>query len=196
MKKRLLAGIALLLSSGVCAQNYNAVRRMEYEVGIGLNKGHGLYGTAAKPRIQLYAEIRMNMKDSPFDIGLQGMLGYFERQRSAGYFGWQSDSGWSETIRSKSLVTCADYNLRRWKNIAPFVGLGIGMSAIEDEYGVGAECPERYYDTAFVLNPRIGAEFFNHLRITVEYKRMQREYSFFGFDIGVVFGGGYKKPKK
>lgn len=196
MKKLLIAGIALLLSSGIYAQNYNAVRRMEYELGIGLNKGHEFNGAAAKTRIQIYAEIRMNVKDSPFDIGLQGMFGYFERQRNTGNFIWQSDSGWSETMRSGSLVTFADYNFRRWKNIAPFVGLGIGMSAIEDEYGVGAECPERYYDTAFVLNPRIGVEFFNHLRITVEYKRMQREYSFFGFNIGVVFGGGYKKPKK
>lgn len=195
MKKLLIAGLALLLWQGIRAQNYNAVRRMEYEIGIGLNKGHALDGAAAKPRIQLYAEIRMNMKDSPFDVSLQGMIGYFDRDKG-GDFIWQTDPVWSETMWSRSLVTFADYNFRRWKHIAPFVGLGIGMSAIEEEYGVGAECPERYYDTAFVLNPRVGVEFFNHLRITVEYKLMRKEYSFFGFNIGGVFGGGYKKPKK
>ena len=40
---------------------------------------------------------------------------------------------------------------------------------------------------------RIGAEFIHHIRLTVDYKLINKKSSFFGVTIGGVIGGGKKK---
>jgi len=42
-------------------------------------------------------------------------------------------------------------------------------------------------------SPRVGAEFFNRIRLTMDYKLLPKEYTFLGVSLGFVFGGGPKK---
>ena len=83
MKKLLVLSLLFFVSWSVPAQNYNHVRRMEFEVGMGVSKAHKIDGAAAKAGMQLYLETRMNVVDTPFDVGLQIMLGAFDRKQSA-----------------------------------------------------------------------------------------------------------------
>jgi hypothetical protein len=99
-----------------------------------------------------------------------------------------------------SLVTFVDHNWRGWRRVSLFAGAGVGMSAVDWEFYEYRSDLERavwdtYRDRSFVFNPRVGAEFFNRVRLTVEYKWMvtASEYSFFGLTVGGVFGGGRKR---
>lgn len=53
-----------------------------------------------------------------------------------------------------------------------------------------------YKDNTHVFCPRVGVEFINRIRLTAEYRIMKKEYSFFGLNLGVVFGGGYMNKRK
>lgn len=64
-----------------------------------------------------------------------------------------------------------------------FAGGGIGRAVIE---GVATLC----------LMPRIGGEFFHHLRLTADYKwisRLPDNYGYWSCTMGIVLGGGHKK---
>lgn len=189
MKKLLVLSLLFFVSRSVPAQNYNHVRRMEFEVGMGVSKAHKIDGAAAKAGMQLYLETRMNVVDTPFDVGLQIMLGAFDRKPNYAEY--------EQTIRYRGIMSFgADYNLRRWKHVAPFVGIGLGMAFVDNTYSPYKSASRREeitdYDRSVVFNPRIGVELFSHLRITAEYKWMKKDYSFFGFNVGFVFGGGRK----
>lgn len=192
MKKIIISFILAVVSfAGANAQNNN-VRRVEFEIGAGFNKGAEINGAKADLGIYMFMEARLNVIETPFDVGLQTMITAISRGEDI--------YGRDYIARFRgSLTTFVDYNFRRWKNIAPFVGLGIGFTGVNGEYSWSA--PELgsgrdsaiVFDRSFILNPRIGVEFFDHLRITFEYKLMRREYSYFGISIGGVLGGGQKK---
>lgn len=190
MKKYVVLIVLTMVSFGLNAQNYNDVKRVEFEIGGGFITGTKIDGGIPQIGMQLFAETRLNVTGTPFDVGLQASFGYFNRKENM--FGYETD------VRNRgTLVTFVDYNFRKWKRTALFGGLGIGMSAVNYEYSwIDEETDRRNHDTAFdrsfVVNPRIGVELWNHLRITAEYKLMKREYSYFGLNIGGVFGGGYR----
>ncbi len=164
---------------------------MEYEAGIGVNKAHKINGAVAEAGLQLYLETRRNIIDTPFDVGVQAMLGSFDRKPDYALY--------EHTIRYRgTLVFLTDYNLRKWKRVQPFVGLGIGMSFVDDTYAryepdLSRRMEQTSYDRSFVFNPRIGVELFSHLRATAEYRWMKKGYSYFGFNVGFVLGGGLRK---
>ncbi|MEG0807612.1 MAG: hypothetical protein RR410_04595 [Alistipes sp.] len=191
MKKLLISGVFVLLVISAYTQNYNSVRRMEYEVGIGVNKAHKINEAVAKAGLQLYLETRMNIIDTPFDIGVQALFGSFDRKPDYALY--------EHTIRYRgTLVFLTDYNLRKWKRVQPFVGLGLGMSFVDDTHSryepdMSRRMEQTSYDRSFVFNPRIGVELFSHVRVTAEYKWMKKDYSYFGFNLGFVFGGGLRR---
>jgi hypothetical protein len=45
----------------------------------------------------------------------------------------------------------------------------------------------------FILSPRIGVEFFRHVRLTCYSKICMKAYNNVGLSIGYAFGGGLKK---
>ena len=70
------------------------------------------------------------------------------------------------------------------KKISYFFGGGLGMytSRING-----------YTDAGMCFMPRAGAEFFNRLRLTADYKwNLQGTYDYLNFSVGFVIGGGRK----
>jgi len=167
------------------AQNYNNVKPVEFEFGFGIISSNKYDGASAKIGVNLFMETRLNIANTPFDVGLQAMAGYFEREDKRYEL--------EQEINNGGLVTFVDYNFRKWKNIAVFSGLGIGLAAIDSKYISEGVTSNDISDRSFVLNPRMGVEVYNHFRITAEYKLMNSGYSFTGFNVGIVLGGGYQK---
>lgn len=189
MKKIILTIIlALVIAPSLWSQNRTDVRAFEFEIGTGFTKGVNYIGMKGDVGIQFLMEARLNLKESPFDIGMQFSLGGFTRKGASRYI-------YDYTISPRPLITFVDYNYRKWKNVSLFGGLGIGMAAVyykyESMYPEGFD--DKVQDWSFVANPRIGAEFFDHIRLTFDYKLLRQEYSFWGLTVGFVFGGGLKE---
>ena len=181
-------------------QDNSRTRIFELELGIGAGIGSdrlGSYAPSSHSGLYIFMEPRLNIPTSPFDVGIQLSTGRSSDNPSL------SNPGYYYSAKYNSMVvTFVDYNLRRWRNISLFGGMGVGISAIDliypayhEELGGRLERDVASIHS-FVLNPRIGVEFWDHLRVTVEYKCMKREYSIFGITLGGVFGGGDKKRNK
>jgi len=177
--------IVTLIALNLSAQDYNIVEQIEFEFGSGIISSNKYDGASAKMGVNLFMETRLNVVNTPFDIGLQAMTGYFERE--------DDKYELEQEINNGGLVTFVDYNFREWKNIAVFSGLGIGLAAIDNRYISEGVTSNDISDCSFILNPRMGVEVYNHFRITAEYKLMNSGYSFAGINVGIVLGGGYHK---
>jgi hypothetical protein len=174
-----------LICLNLNAQNYNDVKQVEFEFGLGVISSNKYDGASAKMGVNLFMEARLNVADTPFDVGLQATSGYFERE--------DNKYELKQEISSNGLISFVDYNFRKWKNIAAFTGLGVGLAAVDNTYISEGTNSNDISDRSFVLNPRMGVEVYNHLRITAEYKLMNSGYSFAGINVGIVLGGGYHK---
>ena len=174
-----------LICLNMNAQNYNNVKPAEFEFGLGVISSNKYDGALAKTGVNLFMEARLNVADTPFDVGLQATSGYFERE--------DDKYELEQKISSNGLISFVDYNFRKWKDIAAFTGLGIGLAAIDNTYISEGVTSNDVSDRSFVLNPRMGVELYNHFRITAEYKLMNSGYSFTGINMGIVLGGGYQK---
>jgi len=189
MKKLLLLLVLFLIPVvHLSAQNYNNVRLVEFELGMGPNIGNKYNGAKSEIGGQFLAEIRLNMKESPIDAGLQLSLSFLSRKGTSTYY---YDHSISHTI----LTTYVDYNFRKWKRMSLFGGFGIGFAFVDNGYDTtipGSQDDFTVLDRSFLLSPRIGVEFFNRVRLTIDYKMLSKEYAYFGASVGFVFGGGYK----
>lgn len=79
------------------------------------------------------------------------------------------------------LLPVFDYNFRQGQKISYFIGSGLGMMISRvNNYSSGSLC----------AMPRIGVEFFHHLRLTLDYKGNPRgEYNY--GEINVLFSRKY-----
>lgn len=186
MKKIILVtALAVLFSSAALAQNYN-VKPFEFEIGAGMTMGGKAGLTKVVPGPNAYLEARVNLFDSPWDVAVQTSFG--------GAFRKQDDKLY--TSGNKFGITAfADYNFRRWDRVAPFVGLGVGRTAVVSTMpSIGADgtvVSSKTTYPAFILNPRVGVEVFDHLRLSAEYKfTFHKESSYFALNLGFAFGGG------
>lgn len=170
--------IMFLVLIPVIAFSQETVTPFEFEVAIGPNWGiQKQKGEDVRTGLNVFMEMRYNYK-ACFDFGMQLFVGAYERLNN-------NDN--SETIyRNVIIQPVADYNFRQGKKVNPFVGLGIGLAAIDIDN-------DRVVEKSYCVNPRIGAEFFHHVRVTFEYRLLRTDYSFWGCSIGIVFGGGNKK---
>ena len=186
--------IALMMSVIFCnvnAQNNTKVKLFEFEIGGGMTIGSN-YGTLkAAPGVNSYLEARTNLKDTPWDLGFQLGLGYMNRK---------DEHKISYNVTNKfSMLAFADYNFRYWDKVAPFAGIGLGRTELfyDTPGAIGSDGKPSVYEQVFspiVLNPRIGVEFFDHLRITAEYKmNFHNKCNWFALNVGFAFGGGKKK---
>lgn len=193
MKKSLVlffSFAALCIPFSVGGRNSTDVRRFEFEVGGGMTVGSGYGALKPYPGVNFYAEARVNLKDTPWDLGFQLGLGYMDRRDS--YMT-------SYSVSNKfSMLAFADYNFRYWGKVAPFAGLGLGRTElIYSVPGIDIEgypVVETETFSPVVLNPRIGVEFFNHLRVTAEYKfHFHKRCNWFALNVGFAFGGGRRR---
>lgn len=184
MKKIILSIIFLVMPLLALSQGNN-VRNFELEVGLGTQFFSKTIAKGFPPTdkancgLNLVIEPRFNISGTPFDVGSQFSIGFFDRQ-------WMDVGAISYSMLSQTFFF--DYNFRKWKNIHLFGGVGLGMSFINLS---GFDLQAR--DRSGIAEPRIGAEFFNHLRLTLNYRIMKREYSYFGITIGCAFWGGYNR---
>lgn len=156
----------------------NNVRRIEVEAGGGFIYAGNYAGNRAKPGMILFIEARHNFTGTPFDVSLQAVTGSFNRK----------DDNMAINLNAGGIFF-TDLNWRPGRKAAPFIGLGIGAAAVES-MGISSG---HMQEAALVLNPRAGIELFEHLRITLEYKRIRPYCSFLGLNVGFAFGGGSKR---
>ncbi len=165
----------------------NDVRDLEAEVSVGYLCGSRIYGGA-----RLSAELRYNIKNTGLDLGLQySSMGGDLRDK-------KNSTGDRRSFTIQGMYGFfIDCNWRVWNNIAPFAGIGVG-------YFNGYQLSRIYYDGAYsgitvssdnaFLAPRAGCEFFDHLRVGVEYRlNAGRSPSFFSITLGWAFSGGHRK---
>ena len=181
--KHLLAALACVLALETESIAQEPVRNLELEAGAGptmaITKGER-YGCPF-----VFLELRSNLHNSRFDIGSHiaisaTLLADINYEPVPGAI---LPNRYDEYIIY--MMPVADYNFHRGKRISYFVGGGAGISICEIE---------RNTRGSFALMPRVGVEFFNHLRLTLNYKYNQRGvYHYLGLSIGGVIGGGRKQ---
>lgn len=173
--KKLIFFLLLFLSAApiVSAQDYNNVRRFEFEIGAGIAKGF-----EQSIGFNTLLEGRINIKRSPFDAGLQSSGGFFFGDGNNN----EPDNHSAEFFYAHSFMIYGDYNYRM-KGVTVFGGLGAG-------YYVNSLM---YYGDSFVFGPRIGVKLLNRLRFALDYKLIKKDLSYGSINIGIVFGGGHKR---
>lgn len=197
MKKTFIYFLTLFWTLATNAQNIAStpeIKRFEGEIGIGLVFATGkLQFDHNNTGATCHAELRYNLRRLPLDVGVQASGAVFHRESDfvAGQL----------KFRSWNLLAVADYNYRRGRRVSLFGGLGMGYGSIETSAPItfdntqpnwGGFC-DGGQTGSFCVMPRIGAEFFNHLRVTLSYKWQEKANRHLDLSIGVVFGGGRKK---
>ena len=135
--------------------------------------------------IKMDAEARYNMVGTPWDFGLQfAILGV-------------NSPRWGVELNSNAMVSGhVDYNWRLWNNIAPYVGLGVGYydgTYLNPFTASGHDGKTISSDSAF-LSVRAGCEFWDHLRVTAEYRQLfGGAPSVLSLCIGWSFFGGHRR---
>lgn len=194
MIKRVLAILVLTLSFTNAFAQKVEVRRFEGEIGVGLINGVNklaLDGCDAGPR--LYAELRYNLHALPINVGLQFSSAYFHRDAES-----QADR---LQTKSCNIMAVADYNIFRGRKISFFAGAGVGCGILNLTAPITITRPDERWSgytsgegkAKFSVMPRLGVEFFNHLRLTLFYTGEEKANNHYGLSIGGVFGGGKKQ---
>lgn len=190
MRKLLyLFGLLFVCFPGFAQTNQAKISLFEFEIGGDMILGNKVGYQSIKPGFEFNLESRFNLNSSPFDVGFQLALGQFYRGDGVHSFG----------VRYvPSMIFTGDYNFRISKAIAPYCGLGIGLSrssydVLEYDEWTREDKVNRVSDTRLVIYPRIGIEFIEHIRLNLGYKcYLDKYHNTFMFGLGFVFGGGSK----
>lgn len=192
-----VAVLTLVLAPGISAQTLDGAWDMPVEkirpvragndVGnlkVGLDAG---YATPLRPGygMKFDVEVRYNASGTPWDLGLQYAA-----------IGAESPK-WGVKLYSNAMLSFhVDYNWRLWNNIAPFAGLGAGYyngESLNPNNVQGHDGTTVSSDSAF-LSLRAGCEFWDHLRITAEYRPLFGSApSVVSLTLGWSFFGGHGK---
>lgn len=181
------------------------VRAIEGEIGFGIRFGAPKLGFDETIGFTCQIEMRYNLPRLPLDFGIQASMGTLNRFRSPidpSLPSWlRDDDVW---IKSWNVLVVSDYTWRRTKRVSFFAGLGLGYAHFDATAPISEYVSEDPYYYALsagdpkngiCVMPRIGIEFFHHLRLTLDYKFQERANRHFNISIGGVFGGGKKKYK-
>lgn len=151
MKKlSVLLLVVIFCSRVVKAQQSDTPRLFEFEIGAGFNFADAnLYGKQGMG-LHLTFEARFNLPTLPIDVGVQlGVANYFR----------ESGNQFKILYKTIRLNTVADYNFRVGQNVNPFVGCGIGLCTVDEDWdwddGVN-KIDDLYTDPSFVFMPRVG----------------------------------------
>jgi opacity protein-like surface antigen len=148
--------------------------------GLSSQAGHRDIGQASG------MEGRWNIRKYPFDTGIQLYLGsaetYYKRVEYI-------------SCRTLSFTVIGDYNWKLGSSFSPFAGLGLGLNYYDM---IGSELYQHYNDTdtdvlGLGLVPRVGIEFFRHIRITLTGHLGKKTHNTVGLALGYAFGGGKRK---
>ena len=177
-QKTLLVILAIITLSISFPYNLKAgddsPKPVEGEIGAGFS-----IAPKAKAGMRISAEVRWNLPESRFDIGLQaenGSIFFNERM---------------EDVRFNLIASAfADYNFRTSGKSTPFIGVGAGYFMADSSTYV-RDNPLNDSIHGLAVTPRIGIELLHHLRLTAHYRiTMNHGMSHLGISLGWAFGGG------
>lgn len=167
--------LIVLLPLNLFSQN---IRKFEFEIGSGINFGHqNVKSDYRDSKANFLIEGRYN-HSKKIDFGIQFLFAPYDNKEAIE----------KQEIKHYMVQPVADFYFRAEKIINPFVGLGIGINHVKLDFKNG---PKRT-DNSIVFTPRLGFEFFKHLRTTLDYRIISSNPNFFNLTIGVVIGGGVK----
>ena len=157
------------------------VRSVEFEMGFG--SGAAIWLGKSCASFEFKMELRCNLPHPHWDLGI-----YFAVAEAVDGIQYDKANDLYLFEVTTYMFPVIDYNWRRGEKISYFVGGGMGMytSNIDDDI-------DDETDAGLGIMPRVGAEFFNRLRLTADYKwNIQGTYNYLNLSIGFVFGGGRK----
>lgn len=176
MKRLLLTTLLLCALTTLYSQERVGLVEVEAALGLVGGKAHAPFSESKAGAAA--AEVRVNMPNSPFDVGLQLAVVRYGRE--------------STLFRHNHTTLFADYNLRPHHLVHFFAGVGVGYGeVIEGAYSTNGEVSS--YSHHLVVAPRLGVEFCNIARLTLESKLLSQGKSYVGATLGVVIGGWRKK---
>lgn len=175
MKTQFIIALLVLISYNIHAQE--RVGLIEGEVALGLVGGAGHDSFASSQSGEVAAEMRINILGSPLSLGLQFGVVKYSREGEKSY-------------RHEHTTLYADYNHRPHSPFNLFAGIGLGYGeTVRSATDHTPSSPISAFGQHFVVAPRLGAELFNTLRLTLESKIISREYTYWGMTLGFVVGG-------
>lgn len=184
MKKIIFLSLLYLYSPLLCISQ--TVQKYEFEASFGFTyplfnyfNGEKLMGPC------LGIELRRNIFCGKWDygVGISTSTSVYRFKDS------ESDWYWDQSNRLINILVLSDYNFNQGKKINPFAGVEIGVGSFES-------INEVKYPTSgasFIFIPRIGVEFFHHIRLTLFSSLSRIGYNNWGISLGAVLGG---RPKK
>lgn len=192
MRKLLLIGIYLCISMYNTRAQSHEIRAWEAEIGTGITfGGDRLNFDRICPGASFLVEGRYNFTRVPVDVGLQVNASLFQRESK--YAGEMRFKSWN-------ILAVSDYNFFRTNRISLFAGAGFGYAYHKESAPIlfdntqpnwgGFSSGGDQHGVCFM--PRIGAEFFHHLRLTFDYRVQEKANRHWNLTVGFVFGGGEK----
>lgn len=179
MKAQFIIILFVLISYNLLAQE--RVGLIEGEVALGLVNGVGHDSFVSSQSGEVAAEMRINIPGSPLSLGLQLGVVKYSREGERSY-------------RHEHTTLYADYNHRPHSPFNLFAGIGLGYGeTVRSASDPTPNSPISAFGQHFVVAPRLGAELFNTLRLTLESKIISREYTYWGVTLGFVLGGWHNK---
>lgn len=189
MRKLILAAVFLGTAATCWAQNYQEVKKFEFEPFVGVTYGFKNPGTrVAGPAMGL--EARWNLRSIPLDIGAQMYLGSACGTYKEQIYIDRIDE-FDLSCRTFSIGAFSDYNFNRGGTVSPFVGAGLSCNLYDMITGSYNDY-EGDNTSGIGITPRVGVELFQHLRITLSARIGRSLYSHAALTIGYAFGGGAK----
>lgn len=188
MQKKILFVAVMLFStlSPLRAQT-TSVRPVEFEMHAGTSRPLGsLDGTERSFGAAIGMELRYNLKNSPFDVGLALDI-------TTALYKWKPDEyDRHQSNRTAFIGLTGDYNFRQGGKVNPFVGMGLGVGVHDALVDVIDETND-HTATFPTVSPRVGVELWRHLRLTLATNITCKKYNNISFTVGYVIGGGKKK---
>ena len=192
MKKLLLVVVCLYMFVYDTYAQSPEIRTWEAEIGAGIAfGGNKLNFDHTYPGASFLMEGRYNFTRLPIDVGLQIHTNLLNRE---------SEHAKKMNFKSWNILVVSDYNVFRTSRVSLFAGAGFGYAFdtesapasfdnTQSDWSGLSSTGERH-DVCFM--PRIGAEFFHHIRTTFDYRLQEKANRHFTFTLGFVFGGGRK----
>lgn len=162
MKKNVLFMFLMTLLF-VC--NGLSAKEKKVRFGMGLNYPIGLEKDGfEESHIGVYLAGMYNFSNSPFSLDIN--MSY------ESYTIFPNGSIYPYNGVSLAVIPSVIYNLKKGKNVQPYVGLGTGVSVDNIETGVF----NSGYAYHFSVVPKIGIRVFNHIDITAKYYITHKDF--------------------
>ena len=191
--KQTLFALLLMATTTATVMAEDGISHIELELGLGTTFGYNNVRNLENQDLgfSLHTEGRYELRNVPLTVGAFASFGLNCRWYYYDFHG-VPDRKTIDYYSGNFMATC-DYNFRVHPKIKLFTGAGVGFC----KYGTGANTTfsVRESDYVYVDNkgsfsaafmPRVGAVFFDRLRLTFGYKLQERANSSAFLNIGYV----------